>query len=966
MPDPAASAPPPAAARIAGRVRPRDAATQAWQARLDAAVDGWPDEAWAVREEARLASEFAAALDPAASGALSSLLDGDSAVRLAASETSAGGLRIRRWKRIEGGPDANRKLADWIALFREGAPRGGAVLETQLLATEVAGGLRRSEGWLRAIWGADEGAGRRQVSVEFRLESTPDDAERRITVLAADVVDAPSSRVFVDVAPSLLPPALRAENRLGELERAGTRDRLHGDTWLAMCGGAVGDFDGDGLEDMYICRPGGLPNWLLRRTHAGGFEETARASGVAFLDHSCGACAVDLDGDAFLDLVVAVDDALLVCWNDGRGRFTRIAALREPAGGPGIYSVVAGDPDRDGDADLFATRYVAGGVNGGVPTPYHDARNGAPNLYWRNEGGRRFVDGKQAAGLDKHDDRFSLAALFEDLDDDGDQDLYVTNDFGRNNYWVNDGAGRFVDAADERSVADGCAADQAASMGVSAADCDLDGDLDLHVTNMHSAAGARIARDPRFMARAPLVRDDYMRHARGNTLLLNEGGGRYRDASVEAGIGRGGWGWGALFTDLDADGLNDLHAPAGFITNKRADDLQSLFWRGVVAASPLEAGGASAEYNAGWAFLREAGTAAGGLSWNGRERDYSYLNLGRDGWVEVAGALGLDDEGDGRALLRMDLDDDGAEDLVLVSRTAPGLRLWRNPNGNPRSVSIELRDRVVAGATAFLETDRRKLRATSHAGEGYLGTSSPRLLFALQEGEIPLKLVVRWSDGVSESVALDAAPAPRRWLVRRGLGRVEAHPRPVAGLPAQRTGSEAAVAGGVRTVLVDAFPMDALKLAGDKPGLVRGILVSRAGDPLCARQKRLLEGIPGLVLVDAPLGTSASFDAALDVVLMEVYGQFEALDLPLLLLVDASDRLHAVHAGAFDPQACGADARVLAGLGPKQRAAEELSAGTLARGSRRDLGACAQVFDLLGLQDWSRSMREELRRRAGR
>ncbi|MFN9938996.1 MAG: FG-GAP-like repeat-containing protein, partial [bacterium] len=125
----------------------------------------------------------------------------------------------------------------------------------------------------------------------------------------------------------------------------------------------------------------------------------------------------------------------------------------------------------------------------------------------------------------------------------------MTNDFGRNNCWVNDGAGLFTDAADDRS-----GADQAASMGVSAADVDLDGDLDVHVTNMHSAAGGRAAQDARFMANTPMLRSDYMRHARGNTLLLNEGGGLYRDGSVEAGITRGGWGWGALFVDFDADG----------------------------------------------------------------------------------------------------------------------------------------------------------------------------------------------------------------------------------------------------------------------------------------------------------------------------------------------------------------------------------------------------------------------------
>ena len=934
-----------------------------WQARLDAARDGWPDEAWAAAAERRLASEFASACDPAAPGRVSTWLDSDSAAALQESELSAGGLRIRRSR--PGAEARTRTLAQLVAALREGAPAARPVVEAQIVATSLADGVRVSDGWIRAVWSAGASSGRRQANLEFRLEDSGTGAPQRFVPTSVDLIDAPATSVFHEAAPGLLPEQVRAEDGLGELERAGTRDRLAGDTWLAMCGAAVGDFDGDGLEDLYVCRPGGLPNRLLRRTREGAFEDTALVGGVAFLDHCAGACAADLDGDSFLDLVVAVDDALLVCWNDGRGRFPQISPLREPGGGPQVYSVVAGDPDRDGDADLFATRYVAGGVNGGVPTPYHDARNGAPNLYWRNEGGRRFVDGKRDAGLHVDDDRFSLAALFEDLDDDGDVDLYVTNDFGRNNYWVNDGSGRFVDAADARSVQAGCAADQAASMGVSAADPDLDGDLDLHVTNMHSAAGARVARDARFMARAPQVRGDYMRHARGNTLLLNEGGGRYRDASEEAGIGRGGWGWGALFTDLDADGRPDLHAPAGFITNRREEDLQSLFWRSVVAASPLERGAKSAEYDAGWAFLREAGSALGGWSWNGRERDYSYLNLGADGWIEVAGALGLDDEGDGRALLRMDLDDDGAEDLVLVSRTAPMLRMWRNPNSNPRSVSLELRDRVTASATAFLQTDRRRLRATVHAGEGYLGCSSPRLLFALQDGESPRALSVRWSDGVVEQVPLEGAPEPRRWLVRRGLGRVERHPRGAVAAPAA-TARPPAPAGGVRTVLFDPFPLDALELVGDKPGTLRGVLVVQQGDALCERQLADLQGAAALPVAAVRRGEQKQFDAALDVVLMEVYGPFESLAFPLLLLVDAQNRLQAVYSGAFDAAQAGRDARLVAAAKPGQRISDLLLAGVTARAAYRDLGSCSKVFDLLGLQGWSRSTREALRKRAGR
>lgn len=954
---------PAAAAQVKGRTRPRDAAQQQWQNRLDAVADGWPDEAWAEELERKLAREFTRLWDPGlALEPVSEVLDSQSGHSLQVEVRTHSGLTLRLYRQPT---DAPVDLKAWCTELRTAAPLTAPRVEVELDSLQRGAEGREGSGWLRAVWEpVTAGASRRQVSVWFDWRCAQAvDARVRLVARRMDLVDAPGSAAFADVTASLLPASTQSELALGELERVLTRDRLAGDSWLAMCGAAWADFDGDGLEDLYVARTGGLPNWLFKRLPTGGFAEVARESGVAFLDPSAGVCAADLDGDGFTDLVVATGNALLLCWNDGRGRFPRVTALSTALDGPEIYSVVAADPDVDGDVDLFATRYVAGGVNGGVPTPYHDARNGASNVYWRNEGGRRFVDGKSAAGLATNDDRFSLAALFEDLDDDGDVDLYVTNDFGRNNYWVNDGAGRFTDAAEERF-----GADQAASMGVSAADVDLDGDLDVHVTNMHSAAGARTAQDTRFMAGLPVLRPDYMRHARGNTLLWNDGGGRYRDASEEAGISRGGWGWGALFTDFDADGWPDVHAPAGFITNRKPVDVQGLFWRGVVAASPVRAQERSAQYESGWAYLREATSAQGGYSWNGAERDYSYLNLGGGSFVDVAGVLGLDDVGDGRALLRCDLDDDGGEDLILLSRTAPVLRIWRNPRSNPHALSIELRDRVTAGATVFVQTKRRSLRATVHAGEGYLSSSSQRLLFALAADEELERCEVRWSDGVRETIAFAPVLPAKRWIIRRGLGKAEAHTRAVVPVPASASSSaNTPVALPItRTVLLDPFPLAALALAGDTPRQARVICVTGAGDALSKRVRSDLARLLRCPVVEHVSGTQKSIDGVLEVLLMELYGPFDTLDLPLCLVVDGADRLHVLHRGAANLAQVALDMETVQSMPAERRAAEVLLQGTLAREVRRDLAACAQVCDLLGLQEWSRSLRETLRARARR
>ena len=114
----------------------------------------------------------------------------------------------------------------------------------------------------------------------------------------------------------------------------------------------------------------------------------------------------------------------------------------------------------------------------GLPVPYHDARNGEPNALYVNGGDFAFRDAAAELGLDHNNDRFSFAAAWEDFDNDGDQDLYVANDFGRNNLYRNDG-GRLRDVASELG-----AEDISAGMGVTWGDADGDGWMDLYVTNM--------------------------------------------------------------------------------------------------------------------------------------------------------------------------------------------------------------------------------------------------------------------------------------------------------------------------------------------------------------------------------------------------------------------------------------------------------------------------------------------------
>ncbi len=328
---------------------------------------------------------------------------------------------------------------------------------------------------------------------------------------------------------------------------------------------ALGDINGDGLEDLYLCQEPGLPNRLFLQKPDGTAEETSAAWGVDWIDDSRSALFLDLDNDGDQDLVVALYGMVVIARNDDRKRFTVAAAL--PCN-PSTTSLAAADYDRDGLLDLFVCGYVQddGGASIGAANDrfvYHDARNGAPNSLFRNVGDLAFHDVTASTGLDQNNLRWSFAAAWEDYDDDGDQDLYVANDYGRNNLYRNDN-GKFVDVAASAGVED-------VGSGMSAAwgDYDRDGRMDIYVANMFSAAGSRITTQGQFKTGTDQnIRNRFRRFARGNTLFRNTGEG-FEDVSVQTGVTVGRWAWGSNFVDLNNDAWPDFVVANGYLSSER-------------------------------------------------------------------------------------------------------------------------------------------------------------------------------------------------------------------------------------------------------------------------------------------------------------------------------------------------------------------------------------------------------------
>lgn len=420
-------------------------------------------------------------------------------------------------------------------------------------------------------------AGSRQLnavwSTIWRLPADGDGGPLMLRVEVADYEETSTPRgpLFVDVTEAAVGHNPSYQDQLLQSPDAWLNriPKAVGYNKTGWQGVSVADVNGDGLDDIFLPEQGGLPNRLYVQNREGTFDDRSAEAAIDYLERALAGLFVDLDNDGDQDLVLSSRPAVLVLENDGGGQFARV---RHIAGNiPDSNSLSAADYDGDGDLDLYICGYRRAYDERGVasPVPYHDANNGGRNVLLRNDGGFRFVDATVEAGLDVNNRRFSLAASWEDFDGDGDADLYVANDYGRNNLYRNDG-GRFVDVAGEAGVED-----ISSGMSVSWADYNRDGRMDVYVGNMFSAAGNRITYQRKFerdrQRAGPLA--EVQRMARGNSLFAGTSGGAFRDRSVDANVTMGRWSWSSVFADINNDGWEDLVVANGNLTQTLPDDL---------------------------------------------------------------------------------------------------------------------------------------------------------------------------------------------------------------------------------------------------------------------------------------------------------------------------------------------------------------------------------------------------------
>ena len=323
------------------------------------------------------------------------------------------------------------------------------------------------------------------------------------------------------------------------------------------CGIAFYDYDNDGWLDIFIVngwRLEGFPtgseptSHLFRNNRDGTFTDVTAKAGLAHSGWGQGVCVGDYDNDGWDDLFVTYYGKNVLYHNNGDGVFTDVSQKAGVAGKNTRWNTGCAfvDYDRDGRLDLFVANYIdmdlaTAPVPESGPCLYKGVLvacgppglQGGKNILYHNNGDGTFTDVSETAGIFRANGTYGLGVLTADFDNDGWPDIYVANDSTASALYHNKKNGSFEDIAIEAGCALSPDGKPQAGMGVSAADYDLDGNLDLLKTN--------------FAGDTP-------------SLYRNLGGGNFEDATFTTGLGAHTQflGWGCGFLDFDNDGWPDI------------------------------------------------------------------------------------------------------------------------------------------------------------------------------------------------------------------------------------------------------------------------------------------------------------------------------------------------------------------------------------------------------------------------
>jgi hypothetical protein len=558
------------------------------------------------------------------------------------------------------------------------------------------------------------------------------------------------------VAEATTDPRARYGFRLTESSQAAGLDFVHEAPTLdarlahimpqvASMGAAVSvvDVDADGHVDLYVTNSKeGSSNRLFRNRGDGTFEEIAAALGIAALNDastgvSMGSAWGDYDNDGYPDLLLHRWGRQELFHNEGGRAFTRVSDAAGLPAWANINTATWLDFDRDGRLDFFMGGYFAEDVNLWklsttkiMPESFEYAANGGRKYLYRNLGGGRFEEVSAARGLTST--RWALAVVAADLRGTGYPDLFIANDYGVSELFVNDN-GRFREVGRQTGVG------YAPKSGMNATVGDVlnQGRFAIYVSNI-SEEGILI---------------------QGNNLWVPTGGDvktlpTYENLARSMNVDLGGWSFGAQFGDLNNDGTQDLYLVNGYVSASRTD---SYWYDYSKVAGGHEVVISDAK---NWPPM-------GTRSLAGYQAKRVWMNDGAGRLVDVAQMVGVTDRHDGRSVAFADVSNRGVLDVVVANQRGP-LLLYRNDVAPGRGwIDFDLegscrpetpagercsnRDAIGAQVTLYWQGQQQVQEVLGNSG--FCAQNQRRLHFGLGAAVAVERAVVRWPSGKMQEIA---------------------------------------------------------------------------------------------------------------------------------------------------------------------------------------------------------------------
>src|SRR6516225_9338598 len=514
------------------------------------------------------------------------------------------------------------------------------------------------------------------------------------------------------------------------------------------CGVAFYDYDNDGWLDIFLVngtRLEGFPagsqptSHLFRNNRDGTFTDVTLKAGVAHSGWGQGVCIGDYDNDGYEDLFVAYFGRNVLYHNNGDGSFTDVTEKAGVAGSGKRWNTGCAfvDYDRDGKLDLFVANYIdldlrTAPVPESGPCLYKGVMvacgppglNGGKNMLFHNNGDGTFTDVSQSSGILQANGTYGLGVLTGDFDNDGWPDIYVANDSAPSALYQNQKNGKFVDIALEAGCALSADGKPQAGMGVSAADFDLDGNLDIVKTN--------------FAGDTP-------------SLYHNLGGANFEDTTFTGGLGKHTQylGWGCGFFDFDNDGWPDIllcnghvYPEVGQLTTEAGYAQRKLLYRNLRDGR----------------FADVSMNAGPGISSPSSSRGCAFGDFDNDGDIDVV----VNCVNDYPQLLRCD--------TTLKNNWIKVRTIGTKSNRSGIGARLRCVTRVAGEERAHAQIDEVR------SGGGYFSQNDLRIHFGIGAAEKVELLEIRWPSGQVD--ALKDLQANRLYYVteEKGITRTESFP----------------------------------------------------------------------------------------------------------------------------------------------------------------------------------------------